>query len=84
MKYAAVSIVSALLGALVALLFAPSSGNELRSNIKNEMDTQFARAKEELNKGVQDVQGRVDKLSTELKARTAQPKEPTKATETVA
>ena len=84
MKYAAVSIVSALLGAMVALLFAPSSGNELRSNIKNEMDTQFVRAKDELNKGVQDVQGRVDKLTSDLKGRMAEPKEPAKATETIA
>jgi gas vesicle protein len=75
MKYIAVSIVSALLGALIALLFAPSSGAELRGNIKSEVETQVAKARDELNKGVQEVQGRVDKLSAELKARLSQPDE---------
>ncbi len=63
MKYAVSLLLGALLGALIALLFAPSSGTELRSNIKTQADLQAARAREEWTKGVQGVQERVNKLN---------------------
>ncbi len=59
----------AILGALIALLFAPSSGEELRSNIKTQMDIQAARAREEWQKGVQVVQERVGKLKQRISIR---------------
>jgi gas vesicle protein len=83
MKYVAVSISSAILGALVALLFAPSSGNELRSNIKNVVDTQVTKAKDEWQKGMQDVVTRVEKLKSERKERNAELKEPSMDIETI-
>jgi gas vesicle protein len=65
MKYAVSLLLGAILGALIALLFAPSSGEELRSNIKTQADVQAARARDELQKGVQVVQDRVGKLKKE-------------------
>jgi len=62
MKYAASLLLGAILGALIALLFAPSSGEELRSNIKTQADLQAAHAREELQKGVQGVQEQVSKM----------------------
>jgi gas vesicle protein len=61
MKYAMSLLLGALLGASIALLFAPFSGEELRSNIKTQADVQAARAREEWQKGVQGVQERLNK-----------------------
>ena len=75
MKYAVSLLLGALLGALIALLFAPSSGQELRSNIKTQADVQAARAKEELNKSVRGIQERVNKLNDERKQPAIEPME---------
>lgn len=72
MKYAVGFLLGGLLGALVALLFAPSTGEELRSNIKNEANTQVTRAKDEWHKGVQGLQERMGKVNSETKEGTAQ------------
>jgi gas vesicle protein len=75
MKYAVSLLLGALLGATIALLFAPSSGEELRSNIKTQTDVQAARARDEWQKGVQGLQERVNKLNREQKQQAAQPVE---------
>ena len=75
MKYAVSLLLGALLGALIALLFAPSSGQELRSNIKTQADVQAARAKEEWNKSVRVIQERVNKLNDEGKQPAIEPME---------
>lgn len=67
--------VSLLLGALIALLFAPSSGEELRSNIKTQADVQAARAREEWQKGKLGLQERINKLTPENNQKPGQPKE---------
>jgi gas vesicle protein len=71
MKYAVSLLLGALVGALIALLFAPSSGEELRSNIKTQADVQAARAREEWTKGVQVAQERVNKLNAGTKQEAA-------------
>ena len=75
MKYAVSLLLGALLGALIALLFAPSSGQELRSNIKTQADVQATRAKEEWNKSVRGIQERVNKLNDERKQPAIEPME---------
>jgi gas vesicle protein len=75
MKYTVSLLLGALLGAVIALLFAPSSGEELRSNIKTQADVQATRAREEWQKGTQGLQQRLSKLSTENNQEPAQPKE---------
>jgi hypothetical protein len=65
MKYMVSFLLGASVGALVALLLAPSSGEELRSNIKTQTVVQAARAREEWQKGVQGVQERVGRLKKE-------------------
>jgi len=62
------AVFGAIIGSVVALLFAPSSGTELRENIKTRTDTQYARLQDEYQKGLQQVQGRMDKLSNDLQA----------------
>jgi gas vesicle protein len=60
------TVFGALAGGLVALLFAPSSGEELRTNIKSKADTEYAKLQDELQKGVQGVQTRMGKMSSEM------------------
>lgn len=75
MKYAASFIMGALVGAVVALLFAPSSGEELRSNIKSQADAQYARLQDEWQKGMQEIKTRMDKLSGDLESVSSEIKE---------
>ena len=75
MKNVVSLLLGALLGATIALLFAPSSGEELRSNIKTQTDVQAARAREEWQKAVQGLQEQVNKLNREQKQQAAQPVE---------
>jgi gas vesicle protein len=75
MKYALSFLFGAVFGASVALLFAPSSGEELRANIKNQADTQYAKLQDEWQKGMQDMQTRMDKMSSDLQAMTSKVKE---------
>jgi gas vesicle protein len=75
MKYAVSLLLGALLGALIALLFAPSSGEELRSNIKTQADAQATRARDEWNKSVRGLQERVNKLNNERKQPAIEPME---------
>jgi gas vesicle protein len=75
MKYAITFVLGALLGAVTALLYAPSSGQELRTNIKTQADAQVARMQEEFQKGMQEMQARMDKMSSDLKAMASQAKE---------
>jgi gas vesicle protein len=68
MKYVLSFLLGAVAGATVALLFAPTSGNELRSNIKTQADTQSAKLQSEYQKGLQDLNARIDQLSSQLQA----------------
>jgi gas vesicle protein len=75
MKFIASFLLGIAIGAIAALLLAPSSGEELRSNIKTQTDVQAARARDEWQKGVQGLQERVNKLNREQKQQAAQPVE---------
>jgi len=69
------TLFGALVGAVVALLFAPSSGEELRTNIKTKADAEYAKLQDEWQKGVQEMQTRMDKMSTDLQAIASRSKE---------
>jgi len=68
MKFVIGFIFGAAVGAIVALLYAPSTGDELRTNIKTQADTQYAKLQEEWQKGLGELQSRVDKVSSDLQA----------------
>ena len=68
MKYALSFLLGAVMGAAVALLFAPSSGEELRTNIKTQADTQYAQLQDEYQKGMQEMHTKMDKMSSELQS----------------
>ena len=74
MKYVLVFLLGALSGAVAALLFAPSSGEELRANIKTQADAKAAKLQSEYQKGMKDMNARIDQLSSQLHAsRSKQP-----------
>ena len=75
MKYVISFLSGAVVGAVAALLLAPSSGEELRTNIKTQADTQVTRLQDEWQKGMQELQGRMDKMSGDLQARVSKAKE---------
>ena len=62
------TFVGVVIGDVAALLFAPSSGEELRENIKTQADTKYVKLQGEWEKGKQEMQTRIDKLSTDLQA----------------
>ena len=74
MKYALSFLLGAVMGAAIALLFAPSSGEELRSNIKTQADTQYAKLQDEYQKGMQEMRAQMDKMSSELQAMSSRSK----------
>ena len=78
-SFALGALFGALIGASVALLFAPSSGEELRANIKAQADTQYARLQDDYQKGLEQVQSRIDKLNSELQSMASRSKETSKS-----
>lgn len=75
MKYTLSFLFGAVFVAAVALLFAPSSGEELRANIKTQADTEYAKLQDEWQMGMKDMQTRMDKMSSDLLAMTNKVKE---------
>ena len=69
------TLFGALIGASVALLYAPSSGEELRANIKSQADVQYARLQDQWQKGMTEMQTRMDKMSSDLQSMTGRSKE---------
>jgi gas vesicle protein len=65
----------ALTGGLIALLFAPSSGEELRSNIKTKADAEYIKLQDDWQKSRQEMQVRMDKMSSELQKLSSRSKE---------
>jgi gas vesicle protein len=73
-KYMLSFLLGAVTGAAIALFFAPSSGEELRSNIKTQADTQYARLQDEYQKGMQELHSKMDKMSSELQSMSSRSK----------
>jgi len=63
-KILPVAIVSflagAFVGSIIALLYAPKSGEELRGQIRSEADATVKRASAEWNKAVQQIQEQIE------------------------
>lgn len=74
MKYALSFLLGAVAGAAVAMLFAPYTGEELRSNIKTQAETESARLQDEYHKGLQEIHTRLDKISSDLQAMSSRSK----------
>jgi gas vesicle protein len=67
MKYLVSFLGGALVGAVVALLFAPSSGTELRAQIQTGAEAELKKAEAEWQKAMTDLHEKFDQTSQELK-----------------
>jgi len=61
-------LLGALVGAAIALLYAPSSGEELRSQIKTEADIRLEKLSAEWEKTLTELQASAEKTRSEVKA----------------
>ncbi len=75
MKYALGFLLGAVVGAAVALLYAPSTGEELRANIKSQANTQYAGLQDKWQTGMQEMQTRMDKMTSDTQAMMSRSKE---------
>ena len=60
-------LVGASVGAILALLFAPQSGEETRANIQSTADENWQKIRSELQAGMEKTQARLDQLQSDLK-----------------
>ncbi len=67
MKYLVSFLAGAVIGAAVALLFAPSSGMELRNKLQTEAETELKKAEAEWQKAMTELHEKFDQTSQELK-----------------
>ena len=74
MKYLGSFLAGAVVGAVVALLFAPSSGTELRAQLQTGAEAELKKAEAEWNKATAELQEKFDQTSQELKALVEQSK----------
>jgi len=59
-------LLGAVVGAAVALLYAPTSGEELRTNIKTEADIRLEKLSAEWEKTVAELQASAENTRTEV------------------
>jgi gas vesicle protein len=75
MKYISLFLTGALVGGVLALLFAPSSGEELRMNIKTRANDEYEKLQNEMQKGMQELRTRMDRMGGDIQATTGQTEE---------
>ena len=68
MKYMIGFITGTIFGAVLALLYAPMSGDELRGEIRREADTRYNQMQQQVQKGLTDLNTRVEKLSSDVRS----------------
>ncbi|MFN2199135.1 MAG: YtxH domain-containing protein [Anaerolineales bacterium] len=67
MKYLLGFLTGTIFGAAVALLYAPMSGDELRSEIRQEADARYQQASQQVQKSLTEVNQRLDRMTNEFK-----------------
>lgn len=66
MKMAVSFLLGAIMGAVIALLYAPSSGEELRDQIQTTAQADMQRMREEWNRNLAQMQAQINKLNTDV------------------
>ena len=61
-------LAGALVGAAVALLYAPTSGEELRYQIKSEADVRLEKLSADMDKAIAELQASADKTRADVMA----------------
>jgi gas vesicle protein len=76
MKYFVTFLSGAFVGAIVALLFAPSSGEELRTQIREGVEVELKRAEAEWKRAQAELNVRLDETLQELRTLARQSEAP--------
>jgi gas vesicle protein len=61
-------ILGAIVGAAVALLYAPQSGEELRANLREEAQVERQRLQAQYEKSMQDLQEAINRVQVDLQS----------------
>lgn len=77
MKFLSGLLAGALIGAGVALLFAPEKGDDLRARLRTEAENEYHRMQEKMQNGMTQLQDQMDKLSSDVQSMTNRSKETT-------
>lgn len=75
MKFLEGLLLGAVIGAAVALLFAPEKGDDLRARLRAEAESEYNRMQEQMHKGITQLQAQMDKLSSDVQTMTSRSKE---------
>lgn len=67
MKETVIFLLGAMVGAAVALMFAPSSGSELRAQIQSTAERDLERLQSEWQQGLHKTNEKLDSLQADLK-----------------
>lgn len=65
-------LAGAFVGAVLALLYAPKSGEELRMQIRTEADERVRKIQTDVNKAVKEIEKSIEEGQTQLKGYIAQ------------
>lgn len=79
MKYVIAFIAGTLAGAAIALLFAPESGEELRTHISERAAAEQERAMAEYHRRMEEMQERISKVQSDMQAMVQRAKEDNEA-----
>lgn len=72
MKVMIAFVMGVVVGAIASLLLAPKSGEELRTELRQEASAERERARKEYAHAVEQVQQRVDKVQSDVQGMLAQ------------
>ncbi len=80
MKYVIAFVIGTLTGAAIALLFAPESGEELRTHISERASAEQERALAEYHRRMEEMQARMSKMQADMQAMVQRSQEDGEAT----
>lgn len=75
MKYIVTFLSGALVGAITALLFAPSSGEELRTQLGERAEAELRRAEAEWRRGMTELNAKLEDVLQEVRTLVQQSEE---------
>lgn len=66
MKYLIGFLAGTVFGAAIALLYAPMAGEDLRNEIRREADARYQQVQSQVQRGLTELNTRLDKLNTDI------------------
>lgn len=80
MKYMIGFLAGTVFGAAIALLYAPMAGEDLRSEIRQEADARYHQVQSQVQRGLTELNTRLDKLNTDISGMITEASESIKTT----